>query len=169
MNKEILIAILFTIIMIVTPFITVARENKISNNLTDQPNIKELVIQLNVLIKKISQLYGYIPLVDSLCNRIIGILNTIVLFMFCAIFGLFVAIPLAIIMLILFFSGITNTYIGQAIFYTLFLIFFIWDYNCNFITFPVVSLLENLIKPIFTVKNKNDILELYRECPCISN
>ena len=167
MNKEILFAILITSFIIVNTFTTVAIENNISRNLIEKTNLTVLLTKINVLIKKISYLYGYIPIVSSLCNRIIGILDTIGLFMFCAVFGLFVAIPLAILMLILFFSGITNTYLGQVMFYILFSIFFIWDYNCNFITFPVNGLWEYSIKPIFSIKNSNNTLKIFKKCPCL--
>ena len=106
-------------------------------------------------------------MVKNLCNMILGALETIALFIFCFIFGLFVALPLAILMLILFFTGITNSYLGQAIFFALFSIFFIWDYNCNFITFPVNLLFKSIINPVSNSLEKNDIFEFTDNCPCI--
>jgi hypothetical protein len=121
---------------LIAPFSVVSQENIISKIIKNESDMEELVSQLQVLIGKIIKVFGQNPLVKTLCNIILGALDTIVLFLFCAFFGLTVAIPLAILMLILFFTGITNSYLGQAIFFALFSIFFIWDYNCNFITFP---------------------------------
>jgi hypothetical protein len=130
--------------------------------------VEELVNQLQVLIGKILQKYGQIQVVKNLCNIILGALDTIALFLFCFVFGLFVALPLAILMLILFFSGITNSYLGQAIFFALFTIFFFWDYNCNFITFPVDLLFKSTINPIYNILETNEVINLTGNCPCLN-
>ena len=129
--------------------------------------MEELVNQLQELIDRILQKYGQIPLVKNLCNVILGVLETIALFVFCFVFGLFVALPLAILMLILFFTGMTNTYLGQAIFFAMFAIFFIWDFNCNFITFPVDLLFKSIINSASEILDTNDILDLAGNCPCL--
>jgi len=129
--------------------------------------LDELVNKLQVLIGRILQKYGQIPVVKNLCNVILGALETIALFVFCFVFGLFVAIPLAILMLILFFTGITNTYLGQVIFFAMFAIFFVWDYNCNFITFPVDLLFKSIINSASDILDTNDILDLAGNFPCL--
>jgi hypothetical protein len=129
--------------------------------------LEELVNQLQVLVDIILKNYGHISIVKNLCNMILGALETIALLVFCFVFGLFVALPLAILMLILFFTGVTNSYLGQAIFFAMFSIFFIWDYNCNFITFPVDLLFKSSINPVSNILDKNDILDFEGDCPCL--
>ena len=74
MKKPILITFLCAGLMLVTPFSVVARENKISSNLTDEPDIEGLVAELRVVIDEILQTYGHIPMVSNLFNRTIGTL-----------------------------------------------------------------------------------------------
>lgn len=167
MNKEIFITILCTGLILITSFTTIATENKIDSNLTEKPDIEKLVAKLRIVIDEILQRYKHIPMVKTLCNRIIGVLDAIGLFLFCVVFGILVALPLAILMLILFFSGLTNSYLGQTIFYILFTIFFIWDYKCNFIAFPMNKLSDSLIKSISILRKVNDISELVNDCPCL--
>jgi len=167
MKKKILIAIICANLIFITPFTVVAKENKINNNMIARLNIEGLVSKIRVLLDKILERYGQIKIVNNLCNLINEVLEKISLFLFCALFGILVAIPLAIIMLIMFFSGLTNSYIGQAIFFALFSIFFIWDFNCNFITFPVdifQSLPFNSISPLI---NKKIYTEFSENCSCL--
>jgi len=99
MNKEILIASLFIGILLVTPFSVVARENTISTNLTEQPDLEGLVAQLRVVIDDILQKYGHIPIVNNLCNIILGISDIIGRMIYC-IFLIIILIPLVILFLI---------------------------------------------------------------------
>ena len=53
MKKPILITLLCTCLMLVTPLVGVAQENKISNNPSEQPDIDGLVSHLRVVIDEI--------------------------------------------------------------------------------------------------------------------
>ena len=167
MNKEIFFTCICSSLLLMTPLIAVAQENKISNNLAEKPDFEGLVLKIRIVINKIIHEYGHNQIVKNLCNKITGVLDKIGLFLFCAVFGLLVAIPLAILMLLLFFSGITSTYLGQVIFFTLFSIFFIWDYNCNFITFPVDIFSGLSSKSILSLTKIKNITKFSDDCPCL--
>ena len=167
-KKQILIAIFFAFLIFITPFSVVSQENKTINIIKHQTELDDLISQIQVLIGKIIKNYGQNQMIKALCNIIIGALDTIILFLFCLFFGITVAIPLAILMLILFFTGITNSYIGQAIFFAMFSIFFIWDYNCNFITFPDPFLLNSSNNPVIEFLVKDNNLNPLEICPCIN-
>ena len=74
MKKEILIAIVFASLMLFTPFTTAAQENKVSNNLSEQPDVEGVVAQLLVVINEILQKYGHNPMVRSLFNLILDLI-----------------------------------------------------------------------------------------------
>ncbi len=167
MKKEILIATLFAGLLLVTPLSGVAQENKISNILSEQTDVDDLVAQIRVVTNEILENYGHIPLIKTLCNRIIGVLDTIGLVLFCVIFGFLVALPLAIIMLVMFFTGLTDTYVGQTIFFALFAIFFIWDFNCNFIAFPTDKLISS-VNSMFALTGLNNSSDSIKKCPCLN-
>jgi hypothetical protein len=161
MNKEILIASLFIGILLVTPFSVVARENTISTNLTEQPDLEGLVAQLRVVIDEILQKYGHIPIVNNLCNIILGISDIIGRMIYC-IFLIIILIPLVILFLI--FDVLEN----EEVSYTLMLYIFIagaeYDLNCPpgnpfFWDWP--------FKLFYTLLGKNDISELVNDCPCL--
>jgi hypothetical protein len=71
MNKKILIILVCVNLLLITPFTVVAQENKISSNITEQPNIKGLVTNLRVIVKEILQKHGHNSIVSYLCNRTI--------------------------------------------------------------------------------------------------
>ena len=77
MKKEILIAILCTCLILVTPFSVVARENKISSNLTDEPDVEELVAQIRTIVNDALQKFRHIPIVKGLCNMIINTIDMV--------------------------------------------------------------------------------------------
>ncbi|UCF49227.1 MAG: hypothetical protein JSU91_05615 [Thermoplasmatales archaeon] len=168
MKNPILITLFCANLILVTPFTTIAREDIVGSNLPNQSDIDDLVAQVRVVIYGILENYGHIPMIKTLCSRIIGVLDTIGLVLFCVIFGFFVALPLAIIMLIMFFTGLTDSYLGQAIFFALFSIFFIWDFNCNFIAFPTVKSLSSLLNSISSLTELNDTSDLINKCPCLN-
>jgi len=99
MKKEILITLLCAGLMLVTPFITIAQENKVSNNLPEKPDIEGLVAQIRVVIDKILQKYGHIPIINNVCSVILKLLELIGKIIFC-ITLLIIEIPLAILFLI---------------------------------------------------------------------
>jgi hypothetical protein len=72
MRKEILIAFICVSLMLVTPLTAVARENKISRNLTDESDVESLVTQLRVVVNKILEKFGHIPKVANFCNVILN-------------------------------------------------------------------------------------------------
>jgi len=74
MKKEILITIFFTNLLIVTPFSIVARENTISNNLSEQTDVEKLVFQIRTTVNEILQNYGHIPVVKGLCKMILNLI-----------------------------------------------------------------------------------------------
>ena len=119
-KKQIIISLICAALVFITPFVVVAQENEITENQKYESDLEGLVDQLKILINDILDNFGQFKLIKTLCNIILGALDTIVLLFLCFVFGMLVALPLALLMLILFFTGITNTYLGQIIFFTLF-------------------------------------------------
>jgi len=62
MKKEILIACICIILILITPFTVVAEENKITSNIVEEPDVDGLVDQIRFVINEILQNYGHLPI-----------------------------------------------------------------------------------------------------------
>jgi len=156
MKKEILITLLCAGLMLVTPFTTIAQENKVSSNLTDNPDINGLIVQIRTVVNEILQKYGNIPMVRSLCNVIFNILDSFGLVLFC-LFLEIILWPLVIIDTILF--GV----IGELPYYlTLmcFLIAWIIDTECP-------DPFKQSFQSIYTMLETKDNINTFDCCPCL--
>ena len=142
--------------MLVTPFTTVAQENKESNNVTDKPDAEGLVAQIRTVIIEVLQKYGHIPNVRNPCNAILNKLDSIGLILFC-ISILVVELPIIILFIIFETLGITKIWypLGQI----LFILFHIFDSNCNELIPP--------FKSIYSLSETKDINNLANDCPCL--
>jgi len=78
MKKHILIALVCASLILITPFNVVAYENKISRNLTDKPDIKELISKIKGRINEKNEKYESIPKVADIWEIILYLLNLIV-------------------------------------------------------------------------------------------
>lgn len=83
MKKEILITLYCAGLILVTPFTTIAQENKVSNNLTDKPDIDGMVAQIRDMIDEVLEKYRYLPMVNNLFDMIINTLNSFGLILYC--------------------------------------------------------------------------------------
>ena len=162
MKKTIFITLLCAGLMLVTPFITIAQENKVSNNLPEKPDIEGLVAQIRVVIDKILQKYGHIPIINNVCSVILKLLELIGKIIFC-ITLLIIEIPLAILFLIFEVLGIYN--ICELFLGLLILTASTFDSNC-----PPSTPLNNLLLPfqsLYTLLETKDITNLAKDCPCL--
>ena len=103
MKKYILIAMVFVSLMLITPFTVVARENKISSNLSEQPDIDGLVAQIRVVIDEILQKYGHIPMVSHICDKLDNI-TFIFSWIYLLLYIIFVGIGLFLYVLLKFYD-----------------------------------------------------------------
>ena len=160
MKKIILITILCASLMLITPLTSVAQENKISNNLSDKPDIDGLVVQIRTAVDEILQKYGHIPMVRSQCDVI---LNTLDWFpgniVFC-IFLILIILSLEILFFLLLRLDIAS--------YTLWVILLIlFSYSSSYCN-PLNSFNINLShQPIFTLSETNDSTNQLDGCPCL--
>ena len=73
MRKNILVAFALSSLLIIAPLSVIAQENKISSNLTEQPDIDGLVAQIRTVINEVLENYRHIPIISSLCNVILNL------------------------------------------------------------------------------------------------
>ena len=161
MKKHILIAFVCASLILITPFTVVAQENKISSNLTEQPDIEGLVAQLRVVIDEILQKYGHIPMVANLCNMILDLSDLIGKILYC-IALIIIFIPFAI--LFLFFGLVLRLeQIGLAFGVYAFITVMEYDLNCP----PSTPFFDWPLKSIYILSDTNDIPNLVNDCPCL--
>jgi hypothetical protein len=155
MKKEILVACICACLILVTPFTVVARENTLSNNLTDEPDIEGLVAQLRVVIDEILQKYGYIPMIRTLCNYIHNTMNLIGKIILCAILWA-IFIPIFIISELIYITmGWVHGFIPWLLDYVQLLLILMIGLECNF------------FGPLWNITETNDITNLAKDCPCL--
>lgn len=161
MKKEVFISILCAGLMLVSPFASIAQENKVSSNLSEQPDIDGLVAQIRTVVNEILQKYGHIPMVRSLCNVILNSLDLVGRIIFC-IFLIILYIPLLWLCgFIVSTFGVIPPYIG----FLWLLIAMIYDDYC-----PPSTPLNNLLSPfqsLYTLSVTKDITNLAKNCPCL--
>ena len=166
MKKEILITILCTSLMLVTPFTTIAQENKISSNLIEQPYIEGLVAQIRTVVNEILQKYGHIPKISNLFNLILNLLELIGKIMYCIVIAIIV-IPIVTLYSILEYS--TGVFYGIYMLLGLigFVLLTIFSKNC----IPSTPF-DNLFLPfksIYKLSERNDITKSINDCPCLQD
>jgi len=158
MNKKILVACLCVTLMLITPLV-VAKENKITTNIMEEsivvePNVDDiegLVAQLRVVINEILQDYGHISMIRNQCNKIVDVLDSFGLIVYC-IFLCVLFLPLFIIVLFMNFLGLWGTYIFNNILWLTLGIAMTIDLDC-------LSSGSNL--------SLNSMSNLINECPCM--
>ena len=158
MKKEILSTLLCAGLILVTPFTTIAQENKISSNLIEQPYIEGLVAQIRTVVNEILQKYGHIPIVRNLCNHILGILDNPIIKVVCILL-LIISIPIQALLLLLafIFWDYALVFWGWML-----LIATTWDLECApYFTSKSIQPLKTI--SILTVKN--DFFKI--DCPCL--
>jgi hypothetical protein len=78
MKKEILAVIVYSCIMLITPFTVVAQEGKIISNLTDKLDVKGSVSQFGIISNEIFEKYGSISKAANTSGIILNLLGFIV-------------------------------------------------------------------------------------------
>jgi hypothetical protein len=156
MKKEVFISILCAGLMLVTPFTTIARENKISNKILEQlDDVDGLVTQIRTVVNQILQKYGHIPVVKDLCNVILNSLGLVGRIIFC-VFLYILLIPLTLlagIFLVLEIDYLWHIFGGLAIIISL-----MTSLECS-------GYFNPSFKSLYTLSGTNDILEL--DCSCL--
>ena len=156
MKKEILIACICIILILITPFTVVAEENKITSNIVEEPDVDGLVDQIRFVINEILQNYGHLPIIKSLCNMILNTMNLLQRILYCILlYVLFV--PIA--MLMVFFLSVGWTWgIGYFMIMFAFGLAMIIDSECtryfSLKSFPIIT----------ELKEKSNVVS---ECPCM--
>lgn len=117
MKREIITTLCFAGLLLVTPLGVVARENKISSNLSDEPDIEGLVIQLRIVINEILKKYGHNPMINNLCSLILNALGKVGKILFCILI-IIITMPIMAIMLNGYYWGLPATlvYISYYLF-----------------------------------------------------
>jgi hypothetical protein len=116
-----------------------------------EPDVESLVAQIRIVINEILQDYGHIPIVRSLSNKILGILDSFGTLLYC-IFLWILLIPLFIIVLFMTFFGFGWSYIYWELVDLLLYIAITIDLDCR------------------TSDSKlqlNSMSNLIYECPCM--
>lgn len=164
-NKKILVACLCIILMLITPFTVIARGNKVTSNLIEESDVEGLVAQLRVVINEILQEYGYIPMIRTICNKIVDVLDSFGLILYC-IFLIVLMIPVAIIFLILYFLGLRGTYIFLYVGSIILALSVEFDFNCHKLVSS--NLFLKSLSNIFSIDTSDSsILTGLDECPCM--
>ena len=152
MKKTIFITLLCASLMLVTPLTSVAQENKVSSNLTDNPDINGLIVQIRIVVNEILEKYGHIPMFRSLCD---SILNTL---------GLLGDLTICIILIITLF--LTAPFIWDSYFLwslTILCLLLLDDY-CP----PYDKLISKLpLQSLYTLSQTNDLTNTFDDCPCL--
>lgn len=78
MKKEIIAVIVYSCIMLITPFSVVAQEDKIISNLTDKLDVKGSVFQHSIISNEIFEKYGSISKAANISSIILNLLGFIV-------------------------------------------------------------------------------------------
>ncbi|KYK33344.1 MAG: hypothetical protein AYK22_09085 [Thermoplasmatales archaeon SG8-52-3] len=91
MKKVIFFAFVFASLILIAPITTIAQENKVTNNISEQTFKESLITQIKDLTDKILQKYGHLPMVKVVSFYIqfifLQILDTLCYFtIICAIF-----------------------------------------------------------------------------------
>ena len=73
MRKDILVAFALSSLLMITPLTGTAQENKLSGNLTEQPDIDVLVAQIRTVINDVLENYRHMPIISSLCDVILNL------------------------------------------------------------------------------------------------
>jgi len=163
MKKEILITLLCAGLMLVTPFTTIAQENKVSSNLKDEPDdVEGLVAQIRTVVDEILQKYGHIPMVRSISDLILILLGLFGLIIFC-IFSISIVALIGIIAMIL---ALLRFY-DIPLFLMAFLLHLITEleHYCNPL-YPPFSL-KLPFKSLYTMLETKDNINTFDCCPCL--
>lgn len=92
MKKVIFFAFVFASLILIAPITTIAQENRVSRNISEQPDIDRLVSDIRNEIGKIMERFGYLPMVETMSSIILNLIQNIYE-MLCVIFimvGIFI-------------------------------------------------------------------------------
>ena len=153
MKKEFLITILCAGLLIVTPIVVVARENSISNILSEHPDVEELVAQIRATLNEILKKYGQDPKVNNACGVILFLLYFLARIALCILIFI-LAIPVLIFYFIALIKG--DMKLIEVV---------------SNIQASVLMIIE-LCSPIYfkyqpKITKINDITNLVNDCPCL--
>ena len=163
MKKPILITLLCTGLMLVTPLSGVAQENKISNNISEQSNIEGLVAQITTVIDEILQRYRHIQVVKGLCNVVINSLGLIVDIIFCIILFIILILFFLLMLFITNIIGFIPYYLSSLVF----ALFLKYDNNCPPKT-PFFFDWFSSFQSIYTMlETKDNLTQSFDGCPCL--
>ena len=175
MKKTTLITLFCVCLMLVTPFSVIARENTISSNLKEQPDIERIVAQIRVVIDEILQKYGNIPMVKSIFTWILGYLIWIfsmliwifsyikyfLIIIYCVSF--FIVLMLLVELANVVYNSGFSRLEDLILYFGLFLTFLYIGTGCGW--FPPY----NPLKSFYTLLKTNDITNLAKDCPCLQD
>ena len=152
-------------LILITPFNVIARENNISSNISEQPDVKELITQLRVVVNEILQKYGHIPKIANLCNLILDTLNLIGKIMYCIVLYMIFIPTVILTFTVTFILIILNLpqHFSIYLFFLSLVIAFTLDTNCP----PGTPFFDLSYKSIYTVLETNDITNFVNDCPCM--
>jgi len=173
-NKKIVIACLCSILILITPLV-VSKENKITIDIIEEsiivePNVddvEELVVQLRIVINEILQKYGHITKIRTQCNKIIDILDSFGLIVYC-VYLLILIIFLIVLYFTLYFLGFDF----MELFWRFYVNFYKFEEYClsSGSKLPLQSL-SNINRIVasdsFTLTRLDDESNLVSRCPCM--
>jgi len=161
MKKTILITILCASLMLVTPFTTVAQENTVSNNLTEQTDIGGLVDQIRTVIDKILEDYRHIPIITKQCGTILNLLDSVGYMIICILLIMLI-IPVFILHTVLLLLGLE--YLRQYIMAIAFGVGMLMVKYCP----PLYKSISKLpYQSIYTLSETKDYINTFDGCPCL--
>ena len=174
MKKEILITILCASLIVITPFNVVAREKTISNNIVEQPDVKEFINNYRVAVNEIFEEYSHIPMVFNLCKVLINFLDSLSLGLI--LFCIFVYVEIFVcLVLTFFFFAIGLGYLGAYLAYWGLIGAMFADSYCHNKKEFSYDLYLNKLSNIKSIINAdlsnlnvlNNRIEDFIDCPCL--
>jgi len=162
MKKEILITLLCAGMLLVTPLVGIAQENKISDSIPDMSDdVEGLIAKIRTVVNEVLEKYGHIPTVRGLCNVILNTLDSAGDMIIC-IFLIMLFIPVFILHTVFLLLGFENLRQYMAMFTVgigLLTYVFCPPYN-EFISIPS-------FKFIYTMLETKDNINTFDGCPCL--
>jgi len=163
-NGLVMVVILLFIGVTVQPAIATVQPKEIDV----EPNVDDiegLVTQLRIVINEILQDYGHIPIIRNLCNKIVDVLDSFGLILYC-IFLIVLMIPVGIIFVILYFLGLRGTYILLYVGSIILWLSVEFDKNCLLLISS--NLFIKSLSNIFSIDTSDSsILTELENCPCM--
>jgi len=156
--------------MLITPFTTIALENKVSNNLPKQPNdVEGLVAQIRVVIDEILEKFRHNSKVVNQCDIILKLLVLIIkllLLPFRLVFCIFFIIFSSALIMVLVKLWDKFPELENEIWMMVFFLDIIWAFTCAPSSFPFKSSILSL-KTKYIISEPNYITKSFYSCPCV--